>query len=105
MYMPNLPCFSSSLFSYNKDMNTLVSEISTLARGNSHLRVGRIYDDACDVGIEIKSEKTGNKIKFYLEREVTDDEGDFQYWTFKPLEVEVNKNPALRGMMVTVFND
>jgi len=67
--------------------------------------LGQIYDDACDVGFEIKSEKTGNNVKFYMDQEFTDNEGDLQYWTFKPLEVEVNKTPALRGMVVTVFND
>src|SRR6185436_6321418 len=45
----------------------------------------RIYNDACDVGIAIKSPKTGAMKRFYLEREETR-EGDILAWHFKPVD-------------------
>jgi len=51
---------STQLFDYNKKTKTFVAEISDLTFKSSS--IGRIYDDACDVGFILVSEKTGEEV-------------------------------------------
>lgn len=58
----------------------------------------RLYNDACDVGIAIRSHYTGKVERFHLEKEEKR-EGDLLSWTFRP----VDKN--CRVKQVIIFND
>lgn len=71
--------FSSRDFSRDGDM--LVAEASTC--GGPSLQ--QIYNDACDVGIAIRSERTGVVCRFLL---VDHDENDGEVagWRFEPLD-------------------
>lgn len=61
--------------------NQFSGYISDLSRRHfNHSR--RIWDDACDVGFELKSAKTGKSVIFALEKVDTDAEGDIGGWWF-----------------------
>ncbi len=71
--------------------------------GNRHLQ--RLYDDACDVGFAMKSDKTGRVVKFYMDKVHTDGEGDITHWTYRACHEDVRLNPEAMFIVVTVFND
>ena len=59
----------------------------------------RVWNDSCDEGIAIRSHVTGKVERFYLFNEQRDNEGDLQFFQFKP----VDDKCAVR--LVTVYND
>lgn len=59
-----------------------------------------IFEDSCDAGFVMVSERTGKELTFYLDREEKRD-GDLVAWHFKP----VTRDPALQGVTATVWND
>ena len=86
-------------FSYFKDTKVFVSEISSII--NSKRLFGQLYNDACDIGFVLVSEKTGKSQAYYLKEEKRFD-GDYQSWTFLPA---VPVLPALKDSKVIVYND
>ena len=86
-------------FSYFKNTNEFVSEISSII--NSSRLFGQLYNDACDIGFVLVSEKTGKSQAYYLKEE-TMHEGDYQCWIFLPA---VPVLPALKDSKVIVYND
>lgn len=97
----NVIAFSSRQFTYTEADRTFVSEASDL--DNRHLQ--RIYDDACDVGLAIQSDKTGRVVRFYMDGAKTDGEGELTHWTYKPLPEDVRRMPDVADLKVIVFND
>jgi hypothetical protein len=86
-------------FTWTKKDGSLVAEASDfgpLRDGRWWLQ--RIYNDACDIGIAIRSHVTETVEKFYLQTEHERD-GDLTHWTFLPL------NPNCKVKHVTIFND
>lgn len=69
-------------FDYNKADKSLVAEASDL--GN--FRIQRLYNDACDEGIAIRSHHTGKVEKFVLTK-VDENDGDVIGWHFIPVSV------------------
>lgn len=57
-------------------------EISTLTRGGIGDITSRMYHDAADVGLAVRSHKSGVVKRFYLAAENKDREGDVRYWNF-----------------------
>ena len=95
---------SSRQFSYSNKDKTLVSEASDL--DNRHLE--RIYDDACDVGFAVKSEKTGNVVVFVMDSPMYHGQGEdreISGWTYTPCSDSIRKHPECIGMKATIFND
>ena len=95
---------SSRQFSYSDKDKTFVSEASDL--DNRHLE--RIYDDACDVGFAVKSEKTGNVVVFVMSgtfNTQTGDESELAGWNYEPADFSIRKYPECIGMKATIFND
>jgi hypothetical protein len=88
------PTISSKHFTYHATSRTFSAEASDLGPA---LRLGPVYDDACDEGFTLVSDKTGDLVVFALEREVRD--GDLRYTEF------VSVTPRYRGYSVRVFND
>lgn len=68
----------------------LVCEASDM--GNRHLQ--RLYDDACDVGFNVKFD-TGQVVTFAMSRVVKDGEGEITAWEYR----------ACHGNTALVFND
>jgi len=75
-------------FSWHRESQTLTTEESTLRNGprtaNGEWFLSRMYNDACDVGIAIRSHKTGTVERFYLTTTDQDSEGDIAGWNFEP---------------------
>ena len=67
---PDVHAFDSYEFTFKN--NVLSAEASTLCYRDSY----RIYDDACDVGIAIRSARTGVVVRFYESRTDSDRDGD-----------------------------
>lgn len=91
---------STERFSYHRDLKTFTAEASDLNHTGCNF-LGRLYDDAADVGFCLVSHKTGAVEPFYLDNVDRDREGDVRAWEFLPV------NKALRegGIKLTIFND
>lgn len=79
----------------------LVAEASDLGREP----FGRVYDDACDAGLTIVSERTGREVVFYVEREVRDAERELLYHVLLPTPESVRRVGCSPSLTVHVFND
>lgn len=77
MILPTVPVHSSGRFTWNGCSG--VTDISDLAHREPWKQ---IYDDACDIGFYIFSERTSKKILFYMGRIDRDSDGDIQGWNF-----------------------
>jgi len=73
---------SSKFFTWNTEADNCygVTDISDL--GPNYNLFQKIYDDACDVGFAIESEKTGKVVEFYFDSEVVDPEGCIDAYVF-----------------------
>lgn len=75
----------------------LVAEMSDFGRD---FRFGRVYDDACDVGLTIVSRRTGREVVFAVDREFRDREGELLWVELVPA------NLSERGLCrVRLYND
>lgn len=94
---------SSKQFGYDSTEKTFTAEASDL--DNRHLE--QIYDDSCDVGLKIKSEKTGVVITYYMERPhyTFGTERELSHWTYLPCSEDVRKHPECADTKVIIFND
>jgi hypothetical protein len=90
---------SSKHFTYDKEANAMISDISSLGRG---VAFSRLYDDACDEGFVMVSTKTWQGIAFYLDDEIRNIDGDVECWVFKPIKYQEH---LVTGMAVIIFND
>lgn len=64
----------------------------------------RLYDDACDVGIAIRNEATGNVTRWVL-ADVEQAEGETTAWVFHPTTETAKEHPLLAGWKAVVLND
>ena len=78
MRHPNSVVLSSETLSYDKTDRTMSGFASDLRFNGSNY----MYDDACDIGIWIKSHKTGRIEPFVLLKAERDADGDVRWWTF-----------------------
>ena len=83
---------SSSRFTYSK--GTFIAEASELGS----FRLGRVYDDACDEGFTVISEKTGKPAVFAFNKEIQNGD-EVGGWEF------VCVTPGLKQLKAVVFND
>ena len=84
---------SSTRFTFKG--HTFSAEASDL-RGT---RLGRVYDDACDEGFTIVSEKTGKSAVFAAADEIIHNGGELSGWSF------VCVTPGLTHLKAVIFND
>ena len=97
----NLTPFPSNLFRWNKEEQCLIAEASELH--NQHLQ--RMYDDACDVGLAVRSEKTGNVVEYALTEVDRDGEFEVLCWVYEPTDESVRLVPGCENTSVLVYND
>lgn len=89
------PVISSRRFTYHEALFKFTAEASDLGRIDF---LARAFDDACDQGFRIRSEKTNKEVLFILDREEL--RGDDQrVWHYRGYE------PSYRHLRVTIFND
>lgn len=86
---------STNRFTYHSGTATFVAEASDLGRDP----FGRVWDDACDIGLTLVSARTGAQVVFAVAGEARDGEGDLLYWDLLPAD---RNAPALK---VRVYND
>ena len=91
---------STKQFFFHKEDSMFTQEISSLGTLASYL-TGQLYDDACDQGFVLVSDRTGAEIPFYLDETETSNEGEILCWNFKAASLK----PELVGLKVCVFND
>lgn len=75
---------STERFTYVPAENMFVTEASDLGLGHG-IDFGRVYDDACDVGLTLVSHRTGTRVVFAIEHEERRD-GDLLYWDLRPAD-------------------
>lgn len=92
------PEISTKLFSYHAEDKTFSAEISTL-EGNGGFALGQVYDDACDEGFTLVSQRTGQLVVFARHSEDKDREGDIVGWWFESV------SRGFKGFKVLVIND
>jgi len=98
-----LPVVSSDLFTVIRDSNEMISEASTI--GDSVMS-SRVYDDACDTGFKIRSERTGEVITVtFREVDFSGDEEHSAEWIYAPTAESIKRNPRLTGWIVRILND
>jgi hypothetical protein len=95
---------SEKQFTYSARKNILVADASDL--NNRHLE--RLYDDACDVGFEVKSERTGKVITFVMVSPFYIGSGEDREvggWHYVPTTESFRNVPECQGMEAEIFND
>lgn len=92
---------SSVLFSVDKSEKMMMVEDSTLSH---YVKLDRIYEDACDVGFSIKSDKTGGIVTWY-EADTISERGELVATIFRPISESIRKFPAVKGWEIHVLND
>jgi len=88
---------SSKFFDYNGRTKVFAAEVSDLP---FHPIGSKIYDDACDVGFRMVSERTGEKLLFSLYHVDQNQEYEVQGWWFKAVS-----KTNLSELKVLVIND
>jgi hypothetical protein len=96
------PVHLASRFTVVRNEKKLIVDITDLNRPT----MGRLYDDACDIGFAIRSER-GNLVHFYKGEEVSEsaDENEIDYWICYPCAEDVRRFPGLEGWKVILVND
>ncbi len=65
----------------------------------------RLYDDAADEGIVLRSPRTGGETRWYHTETVKDRDDDVTEWVFKPCSESVSQVPGLAGLTLRILND
>jgi hypothetical protein len=97
-----LPTISSKLFTFNPETNTFSAFASDLKGLNFH---SPIYDDACDCGFAMVSERTGIVATWALSYEADGPDGGVESWEFKAVGPFNGVLFGLRNTLVVIFND
>jgi hypothetical protein len=107
--------FELPLSRFSFDRGELTAEASDFGSMNQLVRndvpapafIRRLYDDACDLGIAIRSERTGRIARFYWcegEGRNADYSWGYDRFVFRP-EMTRGGVPCVPVAKVTIFND
>lgn len=91
------PKISTDMFFWHPEMGMFTQEVSSL----NGFQPGQLYDDACDLGFQLISSRTGEAMPFYLHETVSNDEGEVLEWVFH----SASRDPRLAKLQVCVQND
>lgn len=90
--MKALPIHDGSKFDWSTGIG--IADASDF-RGKKLL--GRVYQDASDVGFIVRSHRTGKEKAFVEVRTALDNYGETKYWEFEATD--------LSGIMIRIYND
>lgn len=94
--------YSSEGISHSEAKGLLVAEASDLGLKG----FDRLYDDACDVGLELVNPRSGNVTRWYLKEEIIDHrEHEVLGWMLCPTPETVRKQPELKDYQFNLIND
>lgn len=82
--------------------NGWVGELSDLGPG---FGFRQIYPDACDIGLVLVSQRTGQPAAFYVAEEHRTRDNEISHYSLKPIPEAVHKFPALANLKIELFND
>ena len=86
---------SSEYFTWNWGERALVTEASCLGNYDGFQR---LFDDAADVGLAVKSSRTGKVERFYFNKR-NELDGEITDWEYLP------ENPDCGVKKLVIFND
>ena len=89
---------------HNARQKKLVGEASEMGLRPGH-HWDRLYDDACDVGIVLRSHRTGELSRWFLSETIKDADGDVTEWVLKPCSETLHKLPYLAMYTLHILND
>ena len=92
-----VPMLSLKAFRFDRAAGTLTAEAST-ARFE---KTARLFADAADEGIAVRSHHTGAVARFALTKTLCDAEGDVTAWEFTPVDAPAGS----KVKKLVVFND
>lgn len=93
---------STTKFTWVPKTREFIAEISDLHGSNP---LGALYNDACDAGFVLVSQKTNLAIPFYLRETQRDADHDVKFWEFHPCNEAVRQNPSFEDVTVIILND
>lgn len=99
----NVPTFDAKYFTWLKDQGLGVSDISDLTPHGIHDITGCLFKDAADVGLALKSPRTGVVKRFFLASTNKDREGDVRAWVF--LEINDRGHIPSGALQLVINND
>jgi hypothetical protein len=95
----------SGKFTFHTPTKTFVAEASDFGSSFEDL-FSRVYDDACDVGFKLRSDKTGKEVIYYFEKEERDNvENELVAWVFTPASESIREVSQASGTSVKIYND
>ena len=90
---------STKFFTYDKESKTFSTEASSLPRTFNFN--SRVFDDACDSGFTMVSQKTGTEVTFTFEKDDRDEEGELMGIWFN----SYSRDDSLKDIKVLIIND
>lgn len=97
---------STAMFHYDKQDRCFSQEMSTLQCGPKNRPVlERIYPDACDEGIRLISERSGQECVFYVDRTHVNRDNEITHWELFVTPECLRKMPHMKGVKVIIWND
>ena len=92
----------SERFTWHKDCNSFIAEASDLPKGFDPL--SQVWNDACDAGFILVSERTGKELLFTFSHEDKNIEHETMGWNFKA-EPQFNKGIIAEPVDALIIND
>ena len=93
---------STRQFTYYPRDRQFVAEMSELAMGGRRRIWHQIYPDACDVGINVVSHRTGKEVTYVLAETKRSAYGDILHWVLTPV---ATSSLEAADTSVLIFND
>jgi hypothetical protein len=94
--------FSTKKFRFSSDSGEFTAMASDLGLRVGEVPYERLHPDACDVGLQLESTRSGVTAIYYLDFRAGDC-GDL--WRFLPTPETIRRTPAAKGTQVVIFND
>ena len=93
-----LPVYETKQFDHNERTKEFIGELSDTPLGK--------FPNSDDLGLILKSGKTGHLASWYVSREEFDKaEGELLYVVLRPTLAAVESHPSLEGYKMELFND
>lgn len=93
-----VPSINTNCLTLVKEDRSFAGEVSSIPGNQPPMH--RIYNDACDVGFYLESDRTGGKILMVFEKTQENQEGEIQAWIYVPASSREG-----RVTKVVLFND
>ena len=94
---------STRQFTTDAKQKMFIAEVSDLGRNY----LIQVWPDACDVGVEIVSQKTGRHSRWFQAKEErsNDEDAELLATIYEPTRETLRTEPQLKGWTVHILND